>query len=382
MRTRAAVLYAPHTEYVVEEIELDPPKANEVLVKFSASGMCHSDEHMVTGDMAMDPAILEMLGWRQYPIIMGHEGAGVVVEVGPGVTELSVGDHVVTSFVPSCGRCPSCASGHQNLCDNGAYLLSGRQADGTVRHHTLDGEDLATMTCLGTFAEHSVVNINSLVRVEPDLPLDKACLVACGVTTGWGSATYAGEVTTGDTVVVIGTGGVGMNAVQGAAMAGARHVIALDPVEFKREQAQKFGATHTAATVEECQALLGELTWGRNADKIIVTVGEGKGADLGSYMGMVSKGGRLVFTSVANMNDNDVTLNLFDFAMQQKQLVGTIFGSANPRYDIPKLLGLYRSGQLKLDELVTRTYTLDEINEGYQDMRDGKNIRGVIIYGD
>ncbi len=382
MRTRAAVLYAPHTEYVVEEIELDPPKANEVLVKFSASGMCHSDEHMVTGDMAMDPAILEMLGWRQYPIIMGHEGAGVVVEVGPGVTELAVGDHVVTSFVPSCGRCPSCASGHQNLCDNGAYLLSGRQADGTVRHHTLGGEDLATMTCLGTFAEHSVVNINSLVKVEPDLPLDKACLVACGVTTGWGSATYAGEVTTGDTVVVIGTGGVGMNAVQGAAMAGARHVIALDPVEFKREQAQKFGATHTAATVEECQALLGELTWGRNADKIIVTVGEGKGADLGSYMGMVSKGGRLVFTSVANMNDNDVTLNLFDFAMQQKQLVGTIFGSANPRYDIPKLLGLYRSGQLKLDELVTRTYTLDEINQGYQDMRDGKNIRGVIIYGD
>ena len=163
------------------------------------------------------------------------------------------------------------------------------------------------MTCLGTFAEHSVVNINSLVKIEPDLPLDKACLVACGVTTGWGSATYAADVAPGETVVVIGTGGVGMNAVQGAHLAGARYVIALDPVEFKREQAQKFGATHAVASVEECQALLGELTWGRLADKIIVTVGEGKGADLGSYMGMVSKGGTLVFTSVANMNENDVS---------------------------------------------------------------------------
>ena len=380
MRTRAAVLYGPHTEYVIEEIELDDPKENEVLVRFVASGMCHSDEHMVTGDMAMDPAIVEMLGWQQYPIILGHEGAGVVEKVGPGVTELAVGDHVVTSFVPSCGRCPSCAKGQQNLCYSGAYLLSGRQADGTARHHALDGSDIATMCCLGTFAEHSVMNINSLVKVEPDLPLDKACLVACGVTTGWGSATYAGDVAPGDTVVVIGTGGVGMNAVQGAAMAGARHVIALDPVEFKREQAMKFGATHSASTPEETMALLGELTWGRNADVVINTVGEGKGSDVETYMGMVGKGGKLVFTSVANMNDNDVTLNLFAFAMQQKSLVGTIFGSANPRSDIPKLLGLYRSGKLKLDELVTRTYSLDEINQGYQDMRDGKNIRGVIVY--
>jgi len=381
MRTRAAVLHAPHTQYVIEEIELDPPEVGEVLIEFAASGMCHSDEHMVTGDMAMDPAIVEMLGWQQYPIILGHEGAGVVTEVGPGVTELVVGDHVVTSFIPSCGRCPSCASGHQNLCDNGAHLLSGHQADGTSRHHTLDGKDIATMCCLGTFAEHSVVHVNSLVKIEPDLPLDKACLVGCGVTTGWGSATYAADVAPGETVVVVGIGGVGVNAVQGAHMAGARYVVAIDPVEFKREQAQLFGASHAVANVEEAQALLGELTWGRNAEKVIITVGEGKGADVGSYLSMVGKGGKLVFTSVTDMNANDVTLNLFELSMMEKSLVGTIFGSANPRYDIPRLLGLYRSGQLKLDELITRTYGLEDINQGYQDMRDGKNIRGVIIYG-
>jgi Zn-dependent alcohol dehydrogenase len=215
---------------------------------------------MVTGDMAMDPAIIEMLGWQQYPIILGHEGGGIVEKVGPGVTELKVGDHVVTSFVPSCGRCPSCAKGQQNLCDNGAHLLSGRQEDGTSRHHLLDGTDLATMCCLGTFAEHSVMNINSLVKVEEDLPLDKACLVACGVTTGWGSATYAAEVAPGDTVVVIGTGGVGMNAVQGAHLAGARYVIALDPVEFKRGKPK----LHRADEVQLCaQALCLEDMSGR-----------------------------------------------------------------------------------------------------------------------
>lgn len=380
MKTKAAVLHEMHTEYQIEEIELDPPKDGEVLVKFAASGMCHSDEHMVTGDMALDPAILEMMGWSQYPIIMGHEGAGTVVEVGPNVTGLAVGDHVVTSFVPACGTCPSCVTGHSNLCDWGAHLLSGHQADGTSRHHLADGSDIATMCCLGTFSEYSVVHQNSLVKIDDDLPLDKACLVACGVTTGWGSATYAAEVSSGQTVVVVGTGGVGMNAVQGAALAGAKYVVAVDPVEFKREQAQIFGATHAVASVEDAQALLAELTWGRNAERVIITTGEGKGEDLAGIMGLVAKGGRCVYTSVSDINSNEVSLNLFDLAMQQKQLVGTIFGSANPRFDIPRLLGLYRSGHLKLDELVTRTYTLDQINEGYQDMRDGKNIRGVIVY--
>ena len=374
------MLYGPHTEYVVEEIELDPPKAGEVLVRFAATGLCHSDEHLVTGSMHLDQEFLDLMGWQQFPMIGGHEGAGVVLEVGPGVTAVAPGDHVVTSFVPACGRCRPCASGHQNLCDLGANLLSGHMLDGTSRHHLLDGRDLATMCCLGTFAEHSVVLEASLIKVRDELPLDRACLVACGVTTGWGSATYAADVAPGEVVVVIGVGGVGMNAVQGAAMAGARYVVALDPVEFKREQAPTFGATHTAATVEEAQGLLGRLTRGHNADKAIVTVGEGQGADLASYMTLLGKGGRLVFTSGTHIAARDVKLDLFDLTMLQKSIQGAIFGAANPRYDIPRLLDLYQSGDLLLDELVTRTYTLDQINEGYEDMRAGRNIRGVIVY--
>ncbi|HEY6531238.1 MAG TPA: NDMA-dependent alcohol dehydrogenase [Acidimicrobiales bacterium] len=380
MRTRAAVLYGPHTEFVIEEIELDPPKTSEVLVRFAASGMCHSDEHLVTGSIALDQGFLDLLGWQQYPIIAGHEGAGVVMEVGDSVTSLAPGDHVVTSFIPACGRCPSCASGHQNLCDLGEHALSGHQIDGTSRHHTLDGRDIATMCCLGTFAEHSVVPEASLVKVDDDLPLDRACLVACGVTTGWGSATYAADVAPGETVVVVGAGGVGMNAIQGATMAGARAVIAVDPVEFKRQQAPIFGATDVAATVDECLGIVGRLTAGRKADKVIITVGEGNGADLASYMSLLGKGGRLVYTSSTALSARDVQLDLFDLTMLQKSVVGAIFGSANPRYDIPRLLGLYRDGELMLDELVTRTYTLDELNQGYQDLRDGTIVRGVVVY--
>jgi S-(hydroxymethyl)glutathione dehydrogenase/alcohol dehydrogenase len=380
MRTHAALLYAPRTDYVVEEIELDEPKADEVLVRLVASGMCRSDDHLWTGDMAMDQATLDALGWQQFPIISGHEGGGVVEKVGPGVTEFAVGDHVVTSFVPSCGRCVPCSNGHQNLCDNGAHLLSGRQTDGTSRHHRLDGSDIATMCCVGTFAEHTVANINSLVKIDPSVPLEVACLVACGVTTGWGSAVYIGGVGVGDTVVVFGVGGVGMNAVQGAYLAGARRIVAVDPVEFKRESALKFGATHTAANAEEAADLVRDLTEGRGAEVAIITTDHVNGKDIEGYLSMVAKTGTLVLTTVAHMNDNDVSLNMFMFAMMQKNLKGSLFGGANPRYDIPRLVGLYREGRLKLDELVTRTYTLDEVNQGYQDLRDGKNIRGVIRF--
>ena len=273
-----------------------------------------------------------------------------------------------------------CAKGKQNLCDLGAYLLAGRQVtDFTARHHA-KGQDLGIMCCIGTFGEYTVCSEASCIKIEPDIPLDKAALVGCGVTTGWGSAVYAAGVQQGETVVVIGCGGVGMNAVQGAALSGAAHVIAVDPVEFKREQAQVFGATHTAASMEEALPLVTDLTWGVMADKVIATMGVGDGLLVESAMTLCAKGGRVVWTNIAGINETEVTLNLFNMSLQEKQLIGSIFGSANPRRDIPRLLKLYQEGKLKLDELITRTYPLSDINKGYQDMRDGKNIRGMVMY--
>ncbi|HEX6425189.1 MAG TPA: NDMA-dependent alcohol dehydrogenase, partial [Acidimicrobiales bacterium] len=320
MQTRAAILWEPNTEWSVEDIELDAPKAGEVKVQLAASGLCHSDEHLLTGDMVLDPEVAAMMGLEQFPVIGGHEGAGEVVEVGPGVTNLKEGDHVALGFIPSCGRCPSCARGWQHLCDLGAFLLAGRQvSDMTARHHSKDGRDLGLMCCLGTFGPVTVVNEASCIKLDDDIPLDRAALVGCGVTTGWGAATNAADVQPGETVVVIGLGGVGMNALQGAAMAGARHVVAVDPVEWKREQAPTFGATHTAASIEEATALVGEITWGANADKAILTTGVAEGALIAPMMGLVAKGGRAVVTAVAPISQNEVQLNLFDLTLQRKE---------------------------------------------------------------
>lgn len=369
MQTKAAVLRELHAPWSVETIELDPPKAGEVLVELHASGMCHSDEHLVTGDLA---AALPMIG--------GHEGAGVVMEVGDGVTNVAPGDHVVFSFVPSCGHCPSCASGHSNLCDNGAALLLGIQLDGTTRHHGADGEDIYTMVCLGTFAHHTVVNAFSCVKIDDQIPLELACLVGCGVTTGWGSAVYAGDVRPGDNVMVIGVGGIGTAAIQGARLAGARNIIAVDPVESKHDLAKKFGATHTAKNLADATAVVAEATWGRNCDVIICAMGVGDGEQIGSIMALTAKRGTVVVTNIHPMSEDHIQIGLTDLTLMEKKLVGTIFGSANPKADIPKMLELFSLGQLDLAGMVTKEYSLDEVNQGYEDMRNGKNIRGVLRY--
>lgn len=381
MKTRAAILWEPHTEWSVEDIELDPPKKGEVLVKLAASGLCHSDEHMVTGDFALPADIAELMGISQFPVIGGHEGAGEIVEVGEGVTDLAVGDHVVFSFIPSCGKCPSCRQGRSQVCDLGAFLLGGRQfTDQTARHHSKDGQDLGAMVALGTFAPYTVVSTDSCVKIDNDVPLDKAALVGCGVTTGWGSAVYAADVQPGETVVVYGVGGIGTAAVQGAAFAGARHVVVVEPVDWKREKIREFGATHAVASHLEAHGLVSELTRGAMADKAILTVGLIEGSQIGELTSIIKKAGRAVVTAISPMLNDDVKLNLFDFAMQRKELVGCIFGNANPQVDIPKLLGLYMDGRLKLDEMITTEYALEDINQGYQDMRDGKNFRGLIRF--
>jgi NDMA-dependent alcohol dehydrogenase len=372
LKTKGAILWGVNEEWSVEEIEIGDPREGEVTVELAASGLCHSDEHLVTGGTPV----------AFYPVIGGHEGAGVVTKVGPGVTGLKEGDHVVTAFIPACGQCPPCARGQQNLCDLGANLLAGTSiSDGSYRV-TARGKDVIPMCLLGTFSPYMTVHQASVVRIEPDIPLEVAALVGCGVTTGWGSATKVADVRPGENVVVMGAGGVGMNAVQGAAAAGAKRVVVIDPVAQKREWAMRMGATHTFASIEEATGPINELTWGRMAEKTIITVGDIQGEDVAAALSVTGKGGRTVVTGMGNAANVDVKLSLFELTLLQKDLQGAIFGGLSPRTAIPELLSLYQEGQLNLDDLVTTRYSLEDVNQGYQDMRDGKNIRGMIVYTD
>lgn len=369
MKTRAAVLWAPGEPWSVEEIELDEPQNGEVLVKMTATGLCHSDEHMRDGTNVM-----------QYPFIGGHEGSGVVERIGAGVTDLAPGDHVVFSFIPACGRCRACAKGMSSVCDMGAHIGVGTQiSDDTSRHH-VRGKDARLMCIVGTFSEHTVVNQASCVKITNDVPLDKAALVGCGVTTGWGSSVYVGKVTAGDTVVVLGMGGVGCGAVQGAAQAGARHVVVVDPSAFKRSEAKRFGATHTAADIEEAQSLLVDLTWGAMADVVVITVGKMSRDLLAPAVNLLGKGGVCVQVSIGDPLEMTVDLSLIGLTSMRKSISGSWYGNANPRSDIPLLLRMYMEGKILLDEMVTKTYVLEEINEAFEDMRAASIIRGMILF--
>ena len=372
MRTRAALLRESPGEWQVEEVELDAPGPGEVLVEMVAAGLCHSDYHLVSGDLVP----------RHLPLVGGHEGAGIVRQVGPGVTELAEGDHILTSFIPACGHCRWCAMGMQNLCDNGALIGAGTQLDGGYRMHTGDGEDAATMCLLGTFAEWQVLDRLSCVRIAPDVPLDVACLVSCGVQTGLGSATEAGNVRLGDVVVVVGVGGIGMNAVQGAALAGAAHLIAVDPVAEKQQWALEFGATESFPTLAAAGERIAHLTNGQGVDVAILTAGIVTNEMFGAGFQAVRKGGTLVVTGICDHADFGPIpgLNAGNIASLQKRIQGVLYGMKSPREAMPKLLDMYRAGRLKLDELVTSRYALDDINLGYADMAAGRNIRGVLDF--
>ncbi|MCU1696604.1 MAG: Alcohol dehydrogenase GroES-like protein [Mycobacterium sp.] len=372
MKTKGALIWEFNQPWSVEEIEIGDPVKDEVKIQMEASGMCHSDHHLVTGGIPM----------AGFPVLGGHEGAGIVTEVGPGVEGLEPGDHVVLSFIPSCGVCPSCQAGLRNLCDIGALLLSGTSvSDGTHRVHA-KGQPVFPMTLLGTFSPYMVVHKSSVVKIDKSIPFEVACLVGCGVTTGYGSAVRTADIRPGDDVAVIGVGGVGMSALQGAVAAGARNVFVIEPVEWKRDAALKFGATHTYPDIETAFGGVAEVTAGLMAKKVIVTVGELDGKNVDNYVNLTSKGGTCVLTAIGSMLDTEVTLNLAMLTLMQKNLQGTIFGGGNPHYDIPQLLSMYKAGKLNLDDMVTRQYKLEQINDGYTDMLEGRNIRGIIRYTD
>lgn len=386
MKCRGAVLRGVGREWEIEEITLDPPRDGEVLVQMAVAGVCHSDDHYSTGDGVMSDqlvAIVEATGGVVpdfFPMVGGHEGAGVVVEVGPGVRTVQPGDRVATSFIPACGACRWCVSGMTYLCDNGAMMFDkGMVTDGTPRRHVGE-EDLTAMTQLGTFAEYAVLAEESVIKIDESIPLEAASLVSCGVTTGWGSATVGVGTQPGDTVVIIGAGGVGINAVQGARAAGAVSVVAVDPVGFKRDTAKFFGATETATSAEEAIPMVRELTAGVMADRVVLTPSVLPAELLAPAMMLTRKGGTCLMTAIPKLDVNIVPLLLVDFIQSCKTLKGLLYGGMNPRASMPMLLSMYRNGSLMLDELITRRYRLDQINDAFRDMREGRNIRGIIEF--
>ena len=368
MKTRGAVLMSSPGEWEIVELDIDEPRQGELLVKLSASGLCHSDDHHAKGDTVIE----------NFPFAGGHEGAGVVAGVGPNTPGWEVGDHLVMSFIPGCGRCRWCASGQQNLCDMGQWLLVGSRPDGTFRMR-YEGRDVAQMCGISTFCEYTLIDVASAVKVEEDLPLETICLTGCGVGTGWGSAVNSAEVKPGQTVIIMGIGGIGIHAVQGARHAGASRVIAVDPIQMKREVAEQVGATHSFADIGEAADFARSVTNGQGADSTVVATGVMQTEHIRDAFAAIRKAGTVVVTGIGNP-DTEVNVNARELTLFQKRLQGTLFGESSPSRDIPWMLDMYRSGDLHLDELITKTYTLDQINEGYEDMHAGTNMRGVIVY--
>lgn len=344
----------------------------------AAAGLCHSDDHIRSGFLSAPPGT-ELPPMP--PTIGGHEGSALVLAVGPGVTRFAAGDHVVSSFLAVCGQCRWCTSGMEYLCDMGAgTLVPGMPTDGTFRHHGLDGTDLRHTSKIGAFAQHTVVAADSLIKIDPRLPLLPSALLSCAVPTGYGSAVHRGGVRAGDTVVVIGAGGIGTAALQGAALTGAAQVIAVDPVAFKRDSALGFGATHTVASATEALDLVRELTAGVMADVVVLSPAAIGDTDVDDALMLTRKGGTCVLTGMAAPSTGAVQLNLQDVILMNKSLCGTLFGSCNPSTEIPALARLYQDGKLKLDEMITRRYRLEDINEAFDDLLAGQVIRGVIDF--
>jgi len=382
MHVKAAIVTELNGPWRTEVIEIDEPRSREVKVKMAFAGLCHSDEHTRVGDMAPPPEVLALFGVdSMFPYIGGHEGSGVVESVGPDVSGLAPGDHVSVSFIPSCGKCEYCASGRPFICDLGATTLAGPMISDSTWRHRFGDKNLNRYAQLGTFSECIVVHEASIIKIDPWYDLRAAALISCGLATGFGSSVTRGGVKPGDVVAVIGCGGVGSGAIQGAVHAGARAVIAIDTDPSKVDRAMKIGATHGASSaLEAAFSFLGELTSGRNCDVVVLTPGRLTGELIEEARAITAKGGVIVATAIAPFAQTQVSINLAMFTLLNQELRGTIFGSVAPRVQIPRLLRLHHEGKFLVDELVTREYSIDEVNQGYLDLASGQNVRGVVRF--
>lgn len=365
-RTSKAVVYREGESVAVEEIQVRAPHRDEVTIQLGACGVCHSDLSATNGTIPVPP-----------PLVLGHEGAGVIVEVGEGVTDLSVGDHVVTMFVSMCGKCRYCVTGRPAICDQAGRAVS-TLPDGSVPTQDKDGQPLNVFTGCGVMSEFATLHVDSVVRIDASIPLDRAALIGCGVMTGVGAVINTAQVEPGSTTVVFGAGGVGLNAIQACALAGATMIVAVDTLDEKLETARTFGATHTINAGDDPKLVrtLRKLTGG-GADYAFECVGSG--AVVAQAYGAIRKGGTAVVVGVAPPDDR-TSISTASMTFSEKALKGSYFGSARPVEDFPRLLGLYKAGRLKLDELITKTYTIDEAPQAFVDLVEGRNARGVIVF--
>lgn len=364
---KAAVLYEPKTRFMVEEVEVQEPKRGEVMVRMVAGGVCHSDLHIVKGDLE-----------APLPAILGHEGAGIIEMVGEGVTSVKKGDPVVPLWRLSCGQCEWCLGGRPALCDAAFQIRNtGRLLDGTSRFRR-GSTEIKHFAGVSTFASYSVMMEQAVVKVREDVPLEKAALVGCGVITGVGAVANAAQVRPGSSVAVFGTGGVGLNVIQGAALVGAERIIAVDLLDNKLELAREMGATHLVnARRTDPVTQVKELTGGQGVDYAFEVVGIPE--TIAQAVEALRKRGVAVIVGVSR-KDATIPLKTLPMVFQEKTVTGSLYGSARPRVDIPKLLDLYLAGKLKLDQLLTRTYPLEQINEAYDALERGETARSVVTY--
>lgn len=366
MRTKAAVVYEHNRPVTVEELSLEDPRANEVLVRMVATGVCHSDYSVMNGTIFYDP-----------PVVLGHEGAGIVERVGANVSYVQPGDHVILSFVTYCGQCELCRKEKVVLC-RGFSARRGYLLDDTCRFSNRHSQPIIQMARIGTMSELIVVPEQALVKIDPDYALEKAALVGCGVPTGVGAVLNTAKVEAGSRVAIIGAGGVGLNVVQGAVLADAAQIIAVDISDRKLEHAIRFGATHVvnAGQDEPLQAVR-SLTGGLGVDYAFEAIGNPTTVE--QAYEMTRPGGTAV---VVGITRREARLAVPTQAMVygEKRLIGSFYGSVVPRRDMPMLLRLYDEGKLKLDELITARYRLDQINEAFADLEAGKNARGIIVF--
>jgi NDMA-dependent alcohol dehydrogenase len=366
---KAAVCPAVGEALEVVEVGLDGPKAGEVRVRMGASGVCHSDLSVVNGTL-LSPL----------PAVLGHEGAGVVDEVGEGVSRVKAGDHVVLSFVPQCGWCYMCTHDSPEMCETGFMAMAmGAQLDMTPRF-SRDGAPLHQMSALGTFSEELVCPEISMVKIDPDVPYTSAALIGCGVLTGFGAAANTADLKPGDTVAVIGCGGVGLNAIQGAKWKGAERIIAVDRFDSKLDMAKQFGATDLVnASNGDPVAQVRELTAGRGVDVSFEVIGLKDTVQ--QAFAMVRRGGQAIIVGVPKMEQMMEIPIAMELLVNEKQVRGSWYGSSDVQRDVPRLVELYKDGTLKLDELVSRRIGLEGINDAFTSMEAGEVARSVVDYG-